>query len=155
MERRVSEVEALADMTLSELLGRIALIAAALSFVIQISPIKLNPWSWVARKIGKAINHDINDKVDLLSKKVDKLQAGQDENAAKLAREKILEFGDDLIYQPERRHSKDRFDDVVQHITEYDGYCKEHPEFKNHMTETTTRLILNTYEKCMREHSFL
>lgn len=142
-------------MTLSELLGRIALIAAALSFVIQISPIKLNPWSWVARKIGKAINHDINDKVDLLSKKVDKLQAGQDENAAKLAREKILEFGDDLIYQPERRHSKDRFDDVVQHITEYDGYCKEHPEFKNHMTETTTRLILNTYEKCMREHSFL
>ena len=151
----MSKVEALANLTLGEIAGRISLLAVAVSFIIQISPIKLNPWSWIARKIGNAINHDMIENFKLLSHKVDKLQAGMDEGSAKLAREKILEFGDDLIYQPDRRHSKDRFDDVVQHITEYDCYCQEHPEFKNHMTETTTKLILDTYEKCMREHSFL
>lgn len=148
-------MEEIISLSLADIAGRIALILAALSFVIQISPIKVNPWSWIARKIGNAINHDINEKVDKLASKVDKLQNSVDENAAKFAREKILEFGDDLIYQPERKHSKDRFDDVVQHITEYDSYCTDHPEFKNHMTESTTKLILSTYEKCMAEHSFL
>lgn len=145
----------LSNLTWGEMVGWIAGIVAVASTVIQITPIKVNPWSWLARKIGGAINHDTNEKVDKLAAQVTKLQNSVDESAAKLAREKILEFGDDLIYQPERRHSKDRFDDVVQHITEYDAYCAAHPEFKNHMTESTTKLILSTYEKCMTEHSFL
>lgn len=148
-------MEHIANLTVAEIAGRIALVLAALSFIIQITPIKLNPWSWVARKIGRAINHDLFEKVDCIGSDVKDLRGVVDKNAAKLAREKILEFGDDLIYQPERRHSKDRFDDVVQHITEYEAYCAAHPEFKNHMTETTTKLILSTYEKCMKEHSFL
>lgn len=148
-------MEYIANLSIAEIAGRIALVLAALSFIIQISPIKLNPWSWVARKIGKAINHDLLEKVDDIGTDVKDLRAEVDKNAAKLAREKILEFGDDLIFQPERKHSKDRFDDVVQHITEYEAYCAAHPEFKNHMTEATTKLILSTYEKCMKEHSFL
>ena len=147
--------EVISSLTWGEMVGWIAGILAVTSTVIQISPIKLNPWSWLARRIGSAINHDTNEKVDKLAAHVTKLQNSVDESAAKLAREKILEFGDDLIYQPERRHSKDRFDDVVQHITEYDAYCATHPEFKNHMTETTTKLIISTYERCMVEHSFL
>ena len=148
-------MEYIANLSIAEIAGRIALVLAALSFIIQISPIKLNPWSWVARKIGKAINHDLLETVDDIGTDVKDLRAEVDKNAAKLAREKILEFGDDLIFQPERKHSKDRFDDVVQHITEYEAYCAAHPEFKNHMTEATTKLILSTYEKCMKEHSFL
>ena len=144
-----------ADLSLWGLLGHIAAVLAGLSFIIQISPIKLNPWSWIARKIGRAINHEMMTQVESIARDVKDLQNTVDANAAKLAREKILEFGDDLIFQPQRRHSKDRFDDVVQHITEYDAYCAEHPEFKNHMTEATTKLILETYEKCMHEHSFL
>ena len=147
--------EVIASLTWGQMVGWIAGILAVTSTVIQISPIKVNPWSWLARKIGSAINHDTNDKVDKLAAQVTRLQNSVDESAAKLAREKILEFGDDLIYEPERRHSKDRFDDVVQHITEYDTYCAEHPDFKNHMTESTTKLILSTYERCMVEHSFL
>lgn len=147
--------EVISSLTWGEMVGWIAGILAVTSTVIQISPIKVNPWSWLARKVGSAINHETNDKVDKLAAQVTKLQNSVDESAAKLAREKILEFGDDLIYQPERKHSKDRFDDVVQHITEYDAYCAEHPGFKNHMTESTTKVILSTYERCMVEHSFL
>lgn len=148
-------MEHIAELTVGELAGRVVLILAALSTFIQISPIKINPWSWVARKIGRAINHDVLEKVDNLEREVQGLKNSVDERDAKLARERILEFGDELIYEPEKKHSKDRFDDVVQHITEYDAYCLTHPNFKNHMTESTTKLILKTYEKCMKEHSFL
>lgn len=148
---KMNIVEFLKSVTLGEWAGAVVL----LSVLVQITPIKINPWSWIARKVGKAINHDLLAKVDGIGSDVKGLRAEVDKNAAKLAREKILEFGDDLIYQPERRHSKDRFDDVVQHITEYEAYCAAHPEFKNHMTETTEKLILGTYEKCMKEHTFL
>ena len=148
-------MDAIAELTLGDIVGRIVLALAAISFVIQISPIKLNPWSWVARKVGGALNRDILDKVDSIAFDVKELRCIVDENSARLAREKILEFGDDLIFQPERKHSKDRFDDVIQHITEYDVYCAGHPEFKNHMTAATTKLILDTYEKCMKNHTFL
>ena len=147
--------QGMSEMTVFELSGRIALIVAAVSFVIQITPIKINPWSWIARKIGKAVNHDLSDQVKSVGDEVKKLQKTVSENDAKRDRESILEFGDELIYNPERRHSKDRFDNVMQHIREYNAYCAEHPDFKNNMTETTTKLILTTYEKCMTEHSFL
>lgn len=136
-------------------LSKITPVLAILSIVIEITPIKINPWSWFAKKILHAVNRELVDKVDNLNKEVSDLKESVDERDAKTARAKILEFGDDLIFQPERKHSKDRFDDVMQHITEYEEYCDQHPNFKNHMTETTTKLIIDTYEKCMRDHSFL
>ena len=148
-------LDVIANMSLAELSGRIAIIFVALSAVIEITPIKINPWSWIARKIGQAINHDEQEKLDEMGRELKMLCHTIDERDAKSSREKILEFGDELIYMPERKHSKDRFDTVVQHITEYNAYCASHPEFKNHMTESITKLILNTYEKCMKDHSFL
>lgn len=40
-----------------------------LTFV-QILPIKVNPWSWIARSIGRALNKDLTEKVEALDKKV-------------------------------------------------------------------------------------
>ena len=145
----------IANLSVAELTGRIAMIFVILSTVVQISPINVNPWSWIARKIGAAMNHDAMEKIDDIGVELARLCFTVDENSAKASRERILGFGDELIYYPERKHSKDQFDNVAQHITEYNAYCKEHPEFKNNMTETTTQLILSTYERCMKEHDFL
>ena len=38
--------------------------------LLQITPIKINPWSWIARSIGRAINRDVIDKVDKLGEDV-------------------------------------------------------------------------------------
>lgn len=145
----------IAELTVGQIIGWLSATLIALTGVIEIIPIKLNPWSWLARHIGRAINREVIDKVDTLSGDVIELKRSIDERDAKSARESILEFGDELIYSPDKMHSKDRFDTVVQRITEYDAYCVAHPEFKNHMTESTKRLILKQYEKCMKDHSFL
>ena len=34
-------------------------IVLVLMTLVQITPVKINPWSWIARAIGKAINADV------------------------------------------------------------------------------------------------
>ena len=123
------------------------------SGLVEFSPIKINPWGWVAKKIGKAINEDVLTRMDVLEKDVKKIHADMDETNAKNARTKILRFGDEILHGV--KHSKDHFDEILLDITDYVTYCDEHPDFKNHMTETTTQLIVSTYQRCMEERSFL
>lgn len=141
------------DLTIGELLkgGAIAVIAGAT--LIQITPIKINPWTWLAKIIGRAINSEVIEKVDSLEKKVDKLERDTGEQAAKDCRVRILHFGDEILHGV--KHSKEHFDQILLDITEYEQYCDDHPDFKNNMTALTTKRIKATYEECHAEHSFL
>ena len=142
-----------AEMTVSELCGWIIGGIVALSAIVQISPIKLNPWSWIAKKVGHAVNKELLDKVDTLESDLKGMKDAQDERNAKSARTKILEFGDELYH--DIKHSKEAFDDILDIITEYEQYCKDHPDFKNKRTERTEKHIIVTYDKCREEHTFL
>lgn len=53
------------------------------------------------------------------------------------------------------KHSKEHFDQTLSDITEYDSYCAKHPDFKNQITIHATKNILQTYDKCTAEASFL
>ncbi len=141
------------EMTVTELIGWIAGGLVVLSAVIQISPIKLNPWSWIAKKIGRAINAEVIKKVDGLENDLKDMKDAQDERNARQARTKILEFGDELLHDV--KHSKEAFDDILDIITEYEQYCKDHPDFKNKRTERTVAHIEAIYDRCREEHSFL
>lgn len=143
----------IANMTLGELAGAVGAVVAVVSTVLQVSPIKVNPWSAVARGIGRAINHEVLEKVESLEKKVDSLERSQEERAAKDGRVRILRFGDEILH--DKKHSKEHYDHILQDITEYEKYCHEHPDFKNNMTVITTARIKSTYEQCLKEHSFL
>lgn len=140
-------------MKVGELIGYVAAALVALSTIIQISPIKINPWSWIAKKIGRAINGEVIEKVNKIETEFTVMRESFDEREARDARTKILRFGDEILHDV--KHSKDHFDEILLCITDYAQYCDAHPSFKNHMTESTTKHILNTYEKCMQEHSFL
>ena len=153
-------LEIIANMSVMELVGSISTILFALSVVVQVTPIKINPWSWVASKIGKAINKDVIEKVGNLEKEISEMKetqkemkAIQDERDAIDARSQILRFGDEILHDV--KHSQEHFNELLRKITEYNKYCDSHPEFKNQMTESTTKHILETYERCMREHDFL
>lgn len=130
------------------------------SGLIQISPIKIDPWSKLARAIGRAINKEVIDTVNKLEADVaeikeigDNRDAKEDERHAKTLRRDILRFGDEIRHTP--GHSKERFDDILLEITEYEAYCNSHPEFKNRMTTSTVKLIISVYEKYLEDDSFL
>lgn len=143
----------LSDMQLKEFLdlGLICLLVG--SGLLQLAPIKIDPWSALAKRLGRAINGEVLTKVEQLEKNMKEIQQSADERAAKDARARILRFGDELLHGT--LHSKEHFDQILLDVTEYEEYCRMHPEFKNNMTRLTTENIAATYRHCMKEHSFL
>ena len=150
----------LEELTMGELLGWGSAAVVALSGVVEFSKIKINPWTWLARHVGRAINGEVLDKMDTLNERVGKLsgkvdqsEARQDERDAKMARTHILRFGDEVRIGV--RHSKESFDEVLADITAYETYCKGHPEFPNNRTRAAEKFISETYDECLRENKFL
>ena len=76
-------------MTIREIAsgGGIAFVVLTL---VQIAPVKLNPWTWLARAIGRAINGDVLRKLDETRKILDDHIKTDDARNADLHRSKIL-----------------------------------------------------------------
>lgn len=121
--------------------------------LIQIAPIKVNPWSWLAKKIGRAFNGEVLKRLDKLEAKVDAIEAADTERDAINARVRILRFGDEVLHGVE--HSKEHFDQTLLDITKYNDYCDTHPRFQNEMTVLTAQQIKRAYVARWEKHDFL
>ena len=121
--------------------------------LIQIAPIKINPWSWLARNLGRAINGDVIDKVEKLEARLDKMEKADEEREVLHARLRILRFGDEC--QHNVRHSQEHFDQVIEDIDNYEAYCTLHPDFKNNKAALTVSRIKEAYQRCLKDNDFL
>ena len=121
--------------------------------LIQISPIKINPWGAIARALGRAINKDLMDKVSSLEQTVADIKAEAAEERAISCRARILRFGDEVLH--EERHSKDHFDQILMDIKKYNDYCRSHPDFPNDMTRITSERIKSVYRSRLKKNDFL
>lgn len=140
-------------MSLAEILaggGGACLLAMTL---IQIAPIKISPWTALAKAIGRAINGEVIEKVDKLDKDLQTVRKEAAEQATVNCRARILRFGDEVMHGV--RHSKDHFDQILHDITEYERYCEKNPEFENNMTALTSARIKEVFTKCMEKNDFL
>lgn len=140
-------------MTLSKILESGGIGLVILMTLIQVSPIQINPWSWLAAKIGGALNKELTDKVDNLERQLTSYEAKQDERNAIDCRTRILRFGDEVLY--EVKHTKEHFEQILCDIDDYERYCAAHPEFKNNKTVYTTKRIKEVYEKLLKDNDFL
>lgn len=128
--------------------------------LVQISPIKINPWSALGRLIGKALNGDVLEKLSEIEGKVDALEkrdaqqdAEREQDKALDARRRILQFADEIRRRD--RHSEEHFNNVYEDIKFYSNYCRLHEDFENDRAKTSIKIIEETYEKCVRENDFL
>lgn len=140
-------------MTLEQILATGGAALAALLTLVQISPIKIYPWSWIAKLIGRAINAELIAKVDSLEKKVDQIQASSGEKDAIDQRNRILLFGDEAVRGV--KHSEEHFNQILEDITEYETYCDAHKDFKNEKTVLTSARIKEIYKRCLETGDFL
>lgn len=150
----------ISELTSGQIAGFSTLLAVFLTAIIDISPIKINPWKRIFRAFGRAINGDVLDEVAALKREIAKIKADADERAAtaderdaKAARSRILRFGDECLHNV--KHSKEHFDQIMRDIKEYESYCDDHPSFENNTAVHTIGLINEIYRDRLREHSFL
>ena len=114
--------------------------------IVEVSPIKVNPWSWLGSVVGKLIGiKTVSDKVDALEQKVD-------ENQATTIRVRILRFEDEV--QNEITHSKDSWDQVMDDIRRYELYTEEHPEFKNNITVASIKHLTKKYSELLEKRAW-
>lgn len=114
--------------------------------LVQIAPIKINPWSYIARKIGNAINGDILTGLTALQKEFEDYRVD-------VCRNHILHFNDDILH--ETKHTKEHFDQILRDVDDYEKYCEAHEGYKNNVANLAIENIRGTYNKYIKENKFL
>lgn len=121
--------------------------------LIQIAPIKMNPWSAIAKAIGKAINADVLKELDTVKKDLaDHVKANEVRNADE-HRTRILRFNNELLR--DISHTKEEFIDVLADIDFYERYCREHKDYENNRAVHAIANISRSYDERLRKHDFL
>ena len=140
-------------MTLDKLLAYSGGGLFVLLTLIQLAPIKVNPWSAIARWIGKAINGEVLGKLRRLEARLDEHINTDDKRDADSHRVKILQFNNELLRSID--HTKEEFIEVLAEIDAYERFCKDHPDYPNNRAVMAIENIRENYKERLKKHDFL
>lgn len=161
----------LAYIKAGDVLGKCGIALAILFTLVQISPIKINPWSGLGKlvsrffgllgkRIGKAISGEIVTELGEIKNRLSELEKHDDwqdaeraEDKALDARRRVLQFADEI--RRKTRHSEEHFNNIFEDINYYKTYCGDHKNFENDRARISIKIIEETYERCAREDDFL
>ena len=115
--------------------------------LVQLAPIKVNPWSWLAKTIGKAMG------IAAIEKKLDEHIATDDKRDADSHRVKILQFNNELLRSID--HTKEEFIEVLAESDAYERFCKDHPDYPNNRAVMAIENIRENYKERLKKHDFL
>ncbi len=146
-------------MTLAEILTYSGGGVLLLLTLVQVAPIKLNPWGAFASRLGKALNADVLKEIQELKQqqeqtntRLEKRVQVEDERNADALRENILRFNVELMRN--LPHTREDFIEVLTKIDEYERYCKEHPEYPNSRAVHAVANINRVYDERLAKNDF-
>ena len=147
-------------MSVGEMLAGGGGILLLLLTLVEVTPIKINPWKSLLKWVGKNLNAEVVSKVDKIETSVTELQEQQKASEARiekrdidLCRTRILRFADEL-----RRnigHSEEFFDQVLDDINAYEHYCDAHREYENNKAVAAIAKIKRAYQENLDNNDFL
>ena len=140
-------------MTLDKLLAYSGGGLFVLLTLVQIAPVKVNPWSAIARWIGKAINGEVLGKLGRLEARLDEHINTDDKRDADSHRVKILQFNNELLRSID--HTKEEFIEVLAEIDAYERFCKDHEDYPNNRAVLAIENIRENYKERLQKHDFL
>ena len=127
--------------------GDLLLIVIILLSLVEVTPLKISPWSALGRTLSRFLG------IEELSKKVDILEKRIDENQAITYRTRILRFSDEMYNGV--KHSRESFEQTLSDIDSYNKYCQNNPEFINSKTINAAQHINEKYNECLEKHTFI
>ena len=123
-----------------------------LSLVVDISPIKINPWKSFLKWLGQAITADVMKEIREIKETQKEQQATIDENEKDRIRYEVLDFANSC-----RRgvhHTKDEFEHIISLHSKYERLLKKTNDENGVFTEEY-KYILEIYHECQREDKFV
>ena len=147
-------------MTLAEILFSSGGGLILLLTIIQISPIKINPWSALVKSLGRAVNaevlaelKEVKDAQTQTNSRLDAHIQADEENKVDDRRARILRFNNELLR--EIPHTKEEFHEVLVDIDVYEAYCRDHEDYKNGRAVHAIANIGRAYDERLQKHDFL
>lgn len=142
-------------------LGNATVLLVVFLSLIQITPIKINPWTKFFKWIGSIINgevlteiKEIRDDLSGVHKELDSMKEKADEREANATRNRILRFDDELRRKIE--HSEEFWNQTLDDVTSYRNFCNEKGDnYPNSKAEAAMTNIEETYHVCKKENKFI
>lgn len=142
-------------------------VAVGLPTLIEISPIKINPWSWlwkmlksIWRGFCRSLNAEVLTQLSTLEKgqiatqeQLEKHIAMDDEREADKVRASILHFNNELLR--EIPHTKEEFVEILAKIDWYNDFCDTHKDYRNSRAKHAIANIERVYDERLQKHDFL
>ena len=157
-------------MTLKELLDIFAVnkefwVIVLLS-IVEITPIKIKPWSfifeWIGRRTNVALSNKIDniensqkemsDKVGGMQTQIDVMKREFEVKNANDWRWDILDFFNSS--RNNRPHSKEEWEHAIDQVKKYEKHVERH-EIDNGVLEEASRWLRNEYQKHIDANDFL
>lgn len=127
-------------------------IAIIVSLFIQISPIKINPWTSLAKWIGKILMGEACGKMDDVVKNLNSLTTEVRDNEKDRIRWEILDFANSC--HNGRKHTRDEYRHIDKLNTKYRKLLEETGD-TNGEFEIEYQYIKELYEERIRKNDFL
>ena len=135
--------------------------------LIQVSPLKINPWSWLWRGLKllwrgfcRSLNADVLDKLAGVEQAQNETKAKlethirlDDEREADKVRASILHFNNELLR--DIPHTKEEFIEILAKIDWYNDFCDTHKEYRNCRAVHAIANIERVYDERLQKHDFL
>lgn len=142
-------------------------VALGLPTLIEISPIKINPWSWIWKLLKflwrgfcRSLNADVLEKLAEVEreqkdtkKKLENHIKLDDRREADKVRASILQFNNELLR--DIPHTKEEFVDILSKIDWYNDFCRENTDYKNSRAVHAIANIERVYDERLEKHDFL
>lgn len=134
-------------------------ILIGLSAIIQITPIKINPWTALFKWIGNKANEDLrrevgglNKKIDDLAHDVDNLDKQRKEDKKDRIRHVVLDFANSC--RNGRKHTKDEYLHIITLNDKYKKLLQETGD-SNGVFDVEYEYIISLYKECQEKNDFL
>lgn len=134
--------DALQKITAGELAGWAVVILVMLMSLVQISPIKVNPWDKLFLWFGRKINGETQKQLEALQKQVSDIWINSH-------RQSILTFAREC--RADIDHDAEEWNHILSIADEYEVYCQKNT-VSNGVVKADTQYIRGLYQELSREH---
>ena len=134
--------EVMSKLTAGKMAGWAVVLLILLLSLVQISPVKLNPWDNIFGWIGKKTNGETEKRLDKLEKHTCEMWINNH-------RQTILTFAREC--RSDIEHSSDEWTNVLNVAEEYEKYVTEN-RVTNGIITQDTEYIRKLYQEMCREH---
>lgn len=121
-------------------------------YLVQISPIKINPWEKIGELIRSFLMKDVQRDIQEVKKEVREIAVTTDDNEVWRLRHEILDFSNSC--KNGRKHTKDEFEHILEAHDRYETIIKKR-QIKNGVMDIEHQYIRDVYRKRLENDDFL